>query len=53
MTNSQEKELSLRWLVILTVSTAIGLVVGWKEGIGAGVMAGIAVAGFLYLAVGG
>lgn len=45
-------QISVRWVLIISVSAAVGVGVGLAEGVGAGVMAGFAAAGFLLLAVG-
>ncbi|MGI5443134.1 hypothetical protein ACQEV4_39085 [Streptomyces shenzhenensis] len=44
-----DDRLPLRWLVILAISSAVGIVVGAKTGLESGMTAGVAVAGLLHL----
>ncbi|MET8208649.1 hypothetical protein ABZT51_21840 [Streptomyces sp. NPDC005373] len=46
-----DEGLSLRWVVILLVSGIVGVVVGRKEGVGAGATVAIALAGLLHVVV--
>lgn len=47
-----ELGLSLRWAIILACSTGCGFLIGHFEGIGVGFMSALALAGFLYAALG-
>jgi hypothetical protein len=55
-TNSHQHKpndrLSARWALILAISAGIGWAVGSASGVDAGLMAGIAIAGLLFVAVG-
>lgn len=47
----QDEGLPLRWVVILLISGIIGVAVGRKEGLGAGMTVAIALAGLLHVVV--
>ncbi|MGW7304420.1 hypothetical protein ACWGI1_02435 [Streptomyces sp. NPDC054835] len=47
----QDEGLPLRWVVILLISGIVGVAVGRKEGLGAGMTVAIALAGLLHVVV--